>query len=554
MDYPSHHTPGFLRMAKPVSITEASAILDEHILAQWRLWRSYLSMKLELRRLRVRDPNDPLFDLDEDADSARQQELDQRLKAIPAPKRALFDQCVDDRREQIQHAAEDAQRRTRGTGASRVFLDPEEAEHVALQALLDECNGTTINGLGNVPMDDAWYTVEVAKIDQTPTAHAYQLSGKPGANNKASLIVLCVGVLTCMWYMTTSFWGSTAGEDGGTHITTQVLVDDQPFSPWPVQRMTLISNGDQQRIVDLTPADGPEWIDTAVQPTVHTATVYPVTLCLLPEQVSALQAMILHGTGQGIDRRYRLTTDSAGRADLTIATCGDTSASIVRAVLESTTAIVASLPGEGRTTMEGFTLTVVDVAVRGSAQDPGIPTNDIQVALTVQGLDSTVVDYNPTLLLETGEVFRTPVVQVAAGGAIVVRYTVPATPYQRDAIWLITEPATGVTHQWRIAIAPPVDRATELGRSLRIDGATARRTTEGILVALRVTNQQPVPLTIRGSDVQLVYQGKAYPMAELPAQTILPAETVTLTIPMAARTIDEASIRFAGHIIRVTGI
>jgi hypothetical protein len=478
---------------------------QEQAIAQWRDWRRFLDLHLQL--LDVRSSAAVDAEAFEIADSAadREREIKRQLAAIPGDARALFERLVEERRQQV-HAAMDAERRATGDSRGRP-LDADDVERAALGALLDEAEGTATAGIGQVPMADGWYDVDAAKLHDVPDETRYRLAGAkrlPAARLAAIVGVVALGAA--------AIWLTRPGQpDIAGAVKAAVVVNDRPVEPWAPRAVTLI--GDRQvtlpvirRAAGADP-QAAQW-DTGA---------WPLTICAPGGATAGLSGVVVASAGDAPARTYAIRELAPEGADLIVAPCGEPSKRYY-AAFQSVEPLPAHAVGETAHAEAGPRITLRAISVAGPGQDPSLPQGRARVFVTADA--PSTIDWsrmNPTLRWPDGQDVL-PSESTPREGGMTFSYLVPLFDAPIEQVqWRVTEPAAGAPLRWRARLDPPPSRREVVSRAVTDAQAQAERAAGALRVTLALTNTSDTALALVESDITIVQGGRRLPIPPLDA-------------------------------------
>jgi hypothetical protein len=483
------------------------AAFQEQAIAQWRDWRRFLSLHLQLIDVRSTAALDA--DAFEVADSAgeREREIKAQLAAIPADVRALFERVVDERRQQV-HAAMDAERRASGDTRGHP-LDADEVDRAALAALLDEAEGTGASGIGQVPLADGWYDVDAARLRDVPDEARYRLAGAkrlPAARLAAIVAVVVLGAA--------ALWLTRPGRSGAASASAPavVTVNGQAAELWAPRAMTLagaqsVALPVVRRAAGADPRAA-QWDERA----------WPLTICAPAETLNGLARVEVSGAGDAPARAYAIHDIAPEAADLVVAPC-DGAGQRYYGALQSTLPLAAASVGEPRRLRGGDELTLRAIGVAGPGEDTRLPQGKAQVVVTADA--PAAMDWsrvNASLRWPDGQDLL-PSDSAPRDGGMTFRYLVPLFEAPLDVVqWRVTDPATGETLAWQARLEPPPARQQVLAGALADVRVQAERTPSGPLrVTLAVTNGGAGALALAEDDLVVVQGGRRLPVPPLEA-------------------------------------
>ena len=498
---------------RPTSLDLADAVVQEQVLAQWVDWRSYLQWSLERLELQLHaDEAAATFDLDEQADVERGQEIEAALRSLPAQRRTIFEAIREQRRE--QYAADH---------------DPDEADRLALSELLTECLGDSAHGRrGVVPMgfgENDWYEVDAEALNRVPDLAVYAL-GRP-RNAGWQRWPLYVGLIAAIWlpYAWWSWWPASAAPPPTS--TARLLLNEESIAPWSLHEAQFEGELGQRLIRrerSVWPADG-GW---------DAAQLWPLAICLPGDLVSA-ELIVTSGAGLPA-RRYRPAPPNTP-VDLLVYRCErpDDPPQSRRLVGVQTVAVVSL--GEAQALAGQAAIRVDSLTLHGSDDAPDLPLGWLLAEVVVSGANE--IDwpqFAPTLLLRDGSAVGPsgPVAPINAEQTL-LRYLVPNPVAGQAVRWELTDPTTGEVRRWQI---DPPPSAHERLAGLQLDPLTrVERDGEAFLLHLVLHNPHPTPIAFVAADLEVRQSGES-----------VAVEWLTPPTPIAPQSSQEYTLRLSGEV------
>lgn len=499
---------------------------QEDIAQQWRDWCAYLRAQLQLLEARTTQSSRVAFERDEsweDAERAAQA----NLAAMPVSRRILFDAVLAARRQEIQQQHELA---LRMNGNSRRMVDPDVVDRETLNALVNEAEGrASADGWGQTPLgtpeQPEWYRVDVAALNDAPSAALYALGQSAAVDRRRRLILLAGLIAACtlllaIWLI----WPATPAQPPHTQFAP-ALVEGVPVTQvWQPQTIILRASDTEIASLPVLPASATTTAETLTQPGAiwRDAMVYPLSFCLPAALLQqSTEALVISSDGVP-ERRYRLSDERAGNSDLVLESCDqEKDAAIPRyGQLVETSAPVDAAIGERQQLTSATWLTVRAIELTGTGEDPALPAGQARLRVTVEVTgDAPALDWPalaPTLLLASGTALLPGTIEQQPDG-VVLTYLAPAPEATGALLWMVTPPANDRVLRWRATIAPPPDRDRALYESLVVEQVLAApETAASVLITLRIVNQGNIPVTLTPADFMLA---RADTPISLPAMT-----------------------------------
>ena len=439
------------------SIARADALFQEQIHAQWRDWRSYLKASLTLLEAQAAAAQ-PVF---ERAESREEQaaQAERNLTAIPQAQRMLFDRVREERRQQLQIAAET----TRSNGR-RQAVDPDAIDRQALTALLEEAEGHAEGderqaGWGDVPLlvDGAvqWYRVHVPTLLDVPGAAAYAAGNSGGLDLRRRIILSVALGIGALLFLAAWFLWPRGPARSVSAAEPLPVINGTPVPVWAVRSLTLIGSDGAQHEISLG----------------KPRSAVPLVICIPAAQLQGTTEARLKGEGDTPERIYTLTSAGNTPFDLRIEPCEGVSTDhpALAGMLQRVEPLALAEIGAPVTLSEGTSITVQEITIVGLGQDATLPTDAVRVIVRLQAPVLDWPTYAPTLLLADGTVVQSPEQAPIAGG-VELRYLVPLPAGELDLAWQV-QPQSGIVMRWRVTLNPPPDRALVLRKALEIQHA-----------------------------------------------------------------------------------
>lgn len=481
------------------------AAFQEHAIAQWRDWRRFLTLNLQLIDLRAAPAGEIAFELG-DSSAEREHAIKAQLAAIPADVRALFGRMLEDRRSQVQ-ATLAAERRAAGDPRGQP-LDADEVERTALAALLDEAQGLATQGIGQVPMADGWYDVDAAQLGDVPDESRYQLAGArrlPLQRVVMIAVVLLAGGLA-IW-LTRPVRALPAGA-----AAAEVLVNDQPITPWQPYTLDLI--GAHHVTLPVLAAEAAAAGERAGwQPG-----AWPLTLCAPPEALAGATSARVGGSGDMPVRSYTITDSVLAAADLIIEPCSGAGTPRY-GLFQSAGPLVPQALGAAGRLSDGRSLTLRTLTTIGPAQDPTLPPATMQVvAVADTPAQFDWAHLSAALRWPDGSDILPTDTSVDAATAT-FRYLAPLAAQPLEAVqWRVSDPSGGALLAWQAPLAPPPTRAQLLAGALAdVQVQAVRAGPDSIRLTLAIENGSPGQLALSAADIGATLAGRRLEIAPIEA-------------------------------------
>lgn len=523
---------------------------DETAIQLWRDWRRYLQARLEL--LEVQRSGD-LADFEQDpaGPAAREQAARATIAALPAAYRRVCEQLVEERRQQTHAAREQAARAQAGDGRP-ALIDPDASEREALHALLAEAEGRASlpdvpAGWGLVPTgtDQRWWAIDVAQARSAPGAASYDLEGGDELDTRKRLLLAAALTGAAVLFLTVwVLWPKASLAPLVADPAAIPLVNGTPTPPWTAgPRVGLTYADGTTATIPLSPTDRLDpWPQVAAaygrdRALLRAAAAWPINICLPADALPRLSRLTLAAGHDGADRVY-LIQASAEQPDLHLAACEAAGAEALPAVgvLQDVAPPRLATPGEAVTlaALGGVTITLREVAVIGSGQDPALPADRAELRLIiVSDRPEAWMQLPAGLLLASGAEEQARPAE-RDGERWVLRYLIPLPTDAGQAVWRLRLP-DGTDARWLIAVAPPPSRDAMVWRHLATGDLRVDRDAIGQWgLALTLRNTAPTPLQLRTADVQLSQQGSPVLVDEIAAlrTPLAPDEARRIAIPL----------------------
>jgi hypothetical protein len=524
---------------------------DEQAVQLWQDWRRYLVARATLLDLRLAptDTDAAGFEQGDDSPAERERGARSQIAAIPAAYRLVCDQRVEARRQQLQSEREQAARE-QAAGNRPEVVDPDVVERDVLQQLLDEADGRATRpglpaGWGLVPSgdgDQVW-GVNVPQIRSAPGRAAYELGGDDDLDVRRRLIQ--VALLFAAAAVTLLIWFIWPKGEIGPRVADGVVspvVNSRAVPVWGLRQMTLSqSNGEATTLPISTTLRLDPWpgVTTGVTNTAFArqSPSWPLEICVPDQLLEGLASVQVDGLREAPNRVYTIVP-VAERPDLVVEPC-QTAPGVTTTRYGSLQAIVppaflalgeaAPVPASN-----GAAVTLASAQILGPGQSPTLPDGRAEVILDVALTGSVELPgLAPVLLLPSGEVAQTTFDAVTAERAS-LRYSVPLPATSLELVWQLSLP-DGSLARWRFTQEPPPSRELLVWRSVALGTVSASPDALGATVLhITLENRGEVPLQLSTADIRLAQGSTALPIGELAGlQTPLePGEARTIDVPL----------------------
>lgn len=428
---------------------------SEMVIAWWRDWSRFLTLRLRLLDLTLRqitgatDDALPAFDRDQHRDATTERELRTALDRIPAARRTVFEAELDTRMASVQQQLAPNEAAT---------LDRFQLERVVLEQLQGEASGETdANHEASTPTEGGvWFSFDASVLSQVPEEAAYTIATPPRRRLPTANLILLVVLITIIWggvafvVLIRPRMQTVAPPD----TPPVAMVNATPLQPWPI------------RALRIGEADVPvARIDDTAWPAVPEATagwrmgsIWPIELCIPGELAQAHPTAIqLLGANGALDRSFALTTDAPPHPDMRLVVCGS-GILIASGILEATTPQVLVEPGVAQSIPQLGELTLTGVHVTTAAQDATIAPGRDRISIILAAPDG--VDWPgwlPVLRFIDGGEARL-VDSHSEAGAVTLSYDIAAERLTgpTPVVWQITDPHdTGASYRWKLEMSAP---------------------------------------------------------------------------------------------------
>jgi hypothetical protein len=512
----------------------ADARLAEQIRAHVRHYLAYLDARMTLLEIDATRAS-VAFERAEGRDD-EERAAQATIASLSAASKALFAAVVEQERLELQ-----GEQHGRG-------VDPDEATASALRRLRDEANGIgTEGGKGLIPRGTPeaikWYAVDVAALRAAPSAAAYA-AGSTDAHTRRRVILqagaaLAVLLLALIWLFVPK--AQPRPEDTSARVAT---ANGSILAVWPVRALIVTATHGETLTVPISPTTTLGWPDVSPEPRAywHSASVWPLRLCLPPALLRSAEQVRLLGDGASPDRLYTLTPAPASSTDLILAPCaaGDDAPAARAATLTATVPPTRYTLGDTVRLPVG-PITPAPITLTGPGQDPTLPPDQARVSVRVRAPETTDWPvFAPTLVLPNGAAVL-PSDSGTVGQEAELRYLIPLPSEPLPVMWQLTPDSTRPVIRWRATLDPPPSRAEILRAALVVEQptATAGEAPGTIAIAVVVGNRGATRLQLTQSDITLAVPNQPPSTPDLPTlrQPLAPGErrTLTLTAPLEGR-------------------
>lgn len=514
----------------------------QDVLASYRAWLAYLEAQQTLLATSNEaqaggDPFEGLSSTEERAEAAKQ-----RIAALPAEKRELFDFVLEAERQRIQREL-DAEAPVRGGTIKRA--DPDEVARRALTRLHEEARGLhRADRRGMLPRGkpDAlkWLAIDLSDLTQAPPSETdYQLAAGRAVNRRSIIInlglaaaaVVAIALLTLL-----------AQQPGQTAAAVRLPTGNgSPLTPWPV---TAVSSSDGDWTLSVQSVDLPWPADCAERACWQEGSFWPLRLCLPAERLANLTALRIESDDGLPARVFTLDTTDGREADLVVSPCDREAAEVASRAGQLQALVSATELAPGAAAPQGFRVSAI--TTRGRGEDPTIADGYLQLTVVVHDPDATR-DWGalaPTLLLADGST-ASPSGTTQDGEARRLDYLVADQTEPFDVRWQVALADQVV--RYRATLEPPPSRDTVLRTWLRVDNLAVTPSQQTMTVRLTLHNTATSPLRVE--QAELGFQTSASRRAVAASalrQPIAPDErrVLTLDLPLESGVLEIGPHRF----------
>jgi hypothetical protein len=521
----------------------------QDVLVSYRAWLSYLEAQHTLLAASgdatSGDPFEGLSRSGEQAEVARQ-----RIAALPADKRELFDAIYEQDRQLVQRSF-DAEAPVRGGTVKRI--DPDEVARHALARLLEEARGLHRNDRrGMVPRGkpDAvkWLALDLSDVTQAaPSETDYELAAGRKDARRGMLVNIVFAVLALV-AIPGLFFLLRQPPQPATRTATP-SGNGALLTPWPVQAVeafdpawTLAVQAVDSRW-PATCASELEARDSAASACWLRNSFRPLELCLPAERMTGLQSLRVEAVDSLPSRFFTLAAGDASAADLVVSPCDD--AADVAPLLGRLQGVEpAAELAVGAEALAGFRLT--EMATRGRGEDPSLASGSLTLTVVVHDPDLSR-DWGalaPTLLLADGSV-ASPSDRAQDGEVRRLSYLIPEQSEPFDVRWQVAVADQVV--RYRATLEPPPSRDAVLRTQLRVEDLTVTPSQQTMTVTLTLHNTATTPLVVETADFGFqTSAGRRELAVSALRQPLAPDErrVVTLELPLQSGTLQVGPFPF----------
>lgn len=471
----------------------------------------------------------------------------QRVAALPAEKRELFDAVVEQERQRIQREL-DAKAPLRGGTVKRV--DPDEVARRALSFLLEGARGfRRKDRRGLVPRGkpDAlkWLAVDLTELGARPPGKAdYELAAGRQLQRRGWISQGVMAAVALVGILAIALLPGRLAQPPRTPGAP--VANGAQLAPWT---LVAVGPGDRSWSVPVRAAEA-RWPSDCTAATATDAcwlagAFRPVELCLPAERLAGLDSLRVAADAGHPDRLFTLSTEAPSTPDLVVHPCSTGGEEVP--VRFGTLRAVEPLPelAPGAAAPSGFTVTAI--TVRGQSEDAELPDDTLTVSVLVadDDLARDWIALDPTLLLADGEE-RLPKQTNREGSALQFDYSVDAQAEPFEVRWQVADADQVV--RYRATLEPPPSRDAALRTRLRVEGIIAVASQQTMTVTLTLHNAATSPLVVKTAD--LGFQTTATRrevVAPTLRQPLAPGErrTLTLELPLESGTLAIGPFRFA---------
>ena len=458
------------------------------------------------------------------------------IASLPPASRALFAAVVEQERLELQ-----GDQAGHGT-------DPDEATVLAIRRLRDEANGVgTEGGKGLIPRGTPeaikWYAVDMAALRAAPSATAYAAGGADAHTRRRMIwqagAALAVLLLALIWLFVPKAQSQLPAES-----VRAATANGRNVPAWSVRALVLTKIHGDTVTVPVSPTATLNWpaLPSSPQAYWHSASVWPLRLCLPPALLENAAQLRLLSDGASPDRVYTLTPTLASSTDLILVPCatGDEVPAARAATLSATVPPTVHTLGDTVQLPVGA-VTPATITLTGPGQDPTLPPEQARVSVRVRGpqpIDWPVIA--PTLMLPSGAALLPSEIDTAGQDAE-LRYLIPLPSESLPVVWQLTPNSTSPVIRWRATLDPPPSRAEVLRAALVVEQprVTPGEAPGAITIVVVLGNRGTTPLQLTQSDITLAVPNQPPSTRDLPTlkEPLAPGErrTLTLTTPLEER-------------------
>jgi hypothetical protein len=516
----------------------------QDVLASYRAWLAYLEAQQTLLAVSSEtqaggDPFEGLSSAQERGEAARQ-----RIAALPAEKRELFDFVCEAERQRIQREL-DAEAPVRGGTVKRA--DPDEVARRALTRLHEEARGLhRADRRGMLPRGkpDAlkWLAIDLSDLTQAPPSETdYQLAAGREVSRRSLLVNLGMAAAAVV---AIALLALLAQQPGQTAASVSLPTGNgTALTPWPV---TAIRSADEDWALSVQGVDAPWPADcaTATGACWQEGSFRPLRLCLPAKHLADLSALRVQSAGGLPSRIFALGAADGREADLFVSPCADDPAEVAPLAGQLQAVEPAPELAPGAEAPQGFRVSAI--TTRGRGEDPSIADGYLQLTVVVHDPD-TNRDWGalaPTVLLADGST-ASPSGTTQDGEAHRLNYLVADQTEPFDVRWQVTLADQVV--RYRATLEPPPARDTVLRTWLRVEDLAATPSQQTMAVRLTLHNTATSPLRVEQADLgfQTTTSRRAVAASAL-RQPLAPDErrVITLDLPLETGTLEIGPHRY----------
>lgn len=514
----------------------------QDVLASYRAWIAYLEAQQTLLAVSSEtqaggDPFEGLSSAQERAEAAKQ-----RVAALPAEKRELFDFVVEAERQRIQREL-DAEAPVRGGTVKRA--DPDEVARRALTQLHEEARGLhRADRRGMLPRGkpDAlkWLAIDLSDLTQAPPSETdYRLAAGREVNRRSLIVNLGMAAAAVVAIVLLALLAQQPGQTAAS--VSLPTGNGDALTPWPV---TAIRSVDEDWELSVQGVDAPWPAACTGSACWQEGSFQPLRLCLPAERLANLSTLRVQSTDGLPDRVFALGAADGREADLVISSCADDPAEVAPLAGQLQAVEPAPELAPDAQAPQGFRVSAI--TTRGRGEDPTIAEGYLQLTVVVHDPD-TNRDWGalaPTVLLADGST-ASPSGTTQDGEARRLNYLVADQTEPFDVRWQVTLADQVV--RYRATLEPPPARDTVLRTWLRVEDLTVEPSQQTMAVRLTLHNTATSPLRVEQADLgfQTSASRRAVAASAL-RQPLAPDErrVITLDLPLETGTLEIGPHRY----------
>jgi hypothetical protein len=472
----------------------------QDVLLSYRAWLSYLEAQQIILAASGQaeagvDPFEGASAAQERAETARQ-----RLAAMPAEKRELFDAVYEQDRQRIQREL-DAKAPVRGGTVKRI--DPEEVARRALTHLLEEARGfhrTDRRGLVPRGRADAvkWLAIDLSDVGARPPAKAdYELAAGRQQRRRS---LITQAVLAGVALLGILAFALLPGRLNRTQPPAGAPVaNGAQLSPWAI---TAVAPSDGSWSLPVQRAEM-RWpaacADEAATDACWLSTGFrPLELCLPAGRMVDLTSLRLSAANGHPARVFAISTEAASSPDLVVRPCSNDGEDVppLFGALRAVEPPPELIPGTAAPS--GFTVTAI--TVRGQSEDTTIPEGTLTLSVLIEDTEAARdwIALDPTLLLADGAE-KLPKNMTRDGTSLQFDYSIDEQIEPFAVRWQVVEADQVV--RYRTTLEPPPSRDAVLRTRLRVENVTATASQQTMAVTLILHNTATTPLAVEAADL-----------------------------------------------------